>query len=246
MTFTEHLRELRSRLLRALLALGLGAVGGWLLFPWVLEVLTAPYCTALATIAPDERCALIALTPLEPFSVRIRTSLLVGLYLGGPVIFYQLWRFITPGLTPTERRYALPFVVLSQVMFTIGILFAYLIIPLGLTVLLGLGGPGIEAMVNADAYLTFFLRMALAFGLVFELPLVLVALVLAGVLDTQNLRKARPFAIVGMFTAAAFITPTVDAGTQLLVAGPMVLFYELAVAIAWLVERRRRRRERTA
>ncbi len=239
MTFTEHLRELRSRLFRAVLALAAGTAVGWVLFPWLLDVLIAPYCSAMN----DDQCRLIALTPLEPFSVRIRTSLVTGLYLGGPVIFYQLWRFITPGLTRKERRYALPFVLLSQLMFSIGIAFAYLLIPLGLNVLLRLGGTGIEAMLAADAYLTFFLRMSLAFGMVFELPLILVALVLAGVLTAAGLRKARPYAIVGFFTLAAFITPTVDAGTQLLVALPMVLFYEVATAVAWYVERRRRRRE---
>lgn len=239
MTLTEHLRELRTRLLRAAIALVVAAAAGYAVFPVVLEVLTQPYCEALGRISPGQSCNLLALDPLEPFTVRIRTSLVIGLFAGAPVILYQLWRFITPGLTPRERRYSLPFVLLGTVLFALGIVFAYWLIPQGLTVLLELGGTGIDTRLSADRYLTFFLRMSIAFGLVFLVPLVLVFLSLAGVVHVQGLRRARPFAIVGMFTLAAFITPTVDVVTQLLVAGPMVVFYELAVAVAWLIERRR-------
>jgi sec-independent protein translocase protein TatC len=242
MTLTEHLVELRSRLVRALFALGIGTVVGYLLFPQVLDYLIQPYCSVLQDLRPGDNCSLVALRPLEPFSVRIRTSLVIGLFIGGPVIFYQLWRFITPGLTSKERRYALPFVVLSQVMFAFGIAFAYLIIPQGLQVLLRLGGPGIAPLLAADEYLSFFLAMSIAFGLVFELPLVLVMLAFAGVVKASMLRRSRPVAIVLIFIAAAFITPTVDAVTLLLVAGPMVLFYELSIVLAWLIERARRRR----
>jgi sec-independent protein translocase protein TatC len=246
MTLTEHLRELRTRLVRALAAVAVGTIVGWFLFPQILDILTAPYCTAIGRLAPGESCNLVALTPLEPFSVRFRTSLMGGLFLAGPVVFTQLWRFITPGLTRRERRLTLPFVILSQLMFALGIATAYLIIPQGLTVLLGIGGPNIDTFIAADAYLTFFLAMSLAFGIVFELPLILVALALAGVVTSSGLRRARPYAIVGMFAAAAFITPTVDAGTQALVAGPMVVFYELSILIARLLERRRRRQGTTS
>jgi sec-independent protein translocase protein TatC len=242
MSLTEHLREFRSRLLRALAALAVGALVGYIVFPQILELLIAPYCTVAIDLRPDQDCALIALRPLEPFSVRLRASLVVGLFVGGPVIFYQLWRFITPGLTRTERRYAGPFVALSQIMFAVGIGFAYLVIPQGLRILLSLGGPGIEALLAADEYLSFFLAMSVAFGLVFELPLVLIFLSLAGVIQAATLRRFRPYAVVLIFIASAFITPTVDAVTLLLVAGPMVLFYELSIGAAWLIEKRRRRR----
>ena len=245
MSLTQHLVELRGRLFKALIALTVGTIAGYVVFPQVLDVLIQPYCGALVDIRPGGQCTLIALRPLEPFSVRIRTSLVIGLFIGGPVIFYQLWRFITPGLTTKERRYALPFVTLSQIMFGFGLAFAYLIIPQGLRILLSLGGPGIEAFLSADEYLSFYLAMSVAFGLVFELPLVLIFLALAGVVTTDGLRKARPFAIVAIFIAAAFITPTVDAVTLLLVAGPMVLFYELSIVAAWLIGRSRRRRATT-
>lgn len=242
MPLLEHLSELRQRLMRALIALAIGTVVGYVVFPPVLDLLIAPYCGAVVELRGQADCNLVALRPLEPFAVRLRTSLVIGLFVGGPAIFYQLWRFITPGLTTTEKRYALPFVVLSQVMFALGIGFAYLVIPQGLRILLTIGGPRIEALLAADEYLSFFLAMSIAFGLVFELPLVLISLVLVGVVSSSWLRQVRPYAVVIMFIASAFITPTVDAFTLLLIAGPMWLFYEFSILIAWLIERRRRRR----
>ncbi len=242
MTLTEHLRELRTRLFRAVIALAVGTIVGYAVFPFLLDLLIEPYCQVLD--GGRENCNLIALRPLEPFSVRIRASLMVGLFLGGPVIFYQLWRFITPGLTARERRFTLPFVVLSQVMLAAGIAFAYLIIPQALRVLLVLGGPRIEAFLSATEYLSFFLRLCLAFAIVFELPLVLIALVLVGVLRASSLRSARPYAVVAMAVLAALITPTTDAITLLLVTVPMWLFYELSVLVAYIIEKRRARRAR--
>ena len=241
MTLFEHLRELRTRLVRSLIALGLGAAVGYAIFPYLLELLIAPYCAVPSALRPEDTCSLVALTPLEPFSVRIKTALVVGLFLGGPVIFYQLWRFIVPGLTAKERRYSLPFVLTAQLLFAAGIGFAYLIVPRALGVLLQLGGPGIDALLSATDYLSFFLALCVAFGLVFELPLVLISLVLLRVLKVDGLRRARPYAIVIMAISAAFITPTTDAVTLLFVVGPSWLFYELSIAVAWFVERRRRR-----
>ncbi len=241
MSLIEHLRELRTRMFRSVLALTVGTAIGYAVFPYLLDGLIAPYCTVLAA-GGEDTCTLIALRPLEPFSVRIRTSLVIGLFIGGPVIFYQLWKFITPGLTQRERRATLPFVVLSQLMFGLGIAFAYVIIPQALGVLLSLGGPRIAPMLSATEYLSFFLAMCVALGLVFELPLVLISLTLVGVVDSGGLRKARPYAVVGMVTASAIITPTTDAVTLLLVAGPMWFFYELSTGVAWVIGRRRRRR----
>ncbi len=244
MSLVEHLVELRRRLTRAVIALGVGTVVGYLVFPQLLDLIMAPYCTVADEVRPDGTCTLVALTPLEPFSVRLKTSFVIGLFIGGPVIFYQLWRFITPGLTTSERRFALPFVASSQIMFAVGILFSYLVIPYGLRTLLGFGGPGIEPLLSASEYLSFFLTLSIAFGLVFELPLVLIFLSLVGILSSAALRKARPYAILASVVAAAFITPTNDAITLLFMAGPMVLFYEISIVAAWLIERSRRRAER--
>lgn len=243
MTLVEHLAELRDRLVRASLALIAGAIVGYLVFPAVLDVIIAPYCDVPTAYRPeaDGGCSLIATRALEPFSVRIRTSLVVGLFLGGPVIFYQLWRFITPGLTSQERRYALPFVLLSQVMFALGIALAYLVIPQGLRILLSFGGEDIAPLLGAGEYLSFVLTTAVAFGLVFEVPLVLVFLSLVGIVRAEQLRRFRPYALVLNVAIAALITPTTDAVTLLFLAVPMTLFYEAAILAAWLIERRRRR-----
>jgi sec-independent protein translocase protein TatC len=242
MTLLQHLTELRQRFVRALIALVLGTIVGYIVFPYVLTILVDPFCQAQAVLAPERDCNLVALRPLEPFSVRMKTSVVIGLFVGGPVIFYQLWRFITPGLTRKERRLALPFVVLSQVMFAVGLAFAYLVIPQGLRILLGLAGPQVETFLSVDEYLSFFLTTSVAFGLVFELPLVLIFLAMVGVITSASLRRARPYAMVAIVVAAAIITPTTDAVTLLLMAGPMALFYELSIGAAWLIERRRRRR----
>lgn len=241
MRVIEHLQELRTRVFKALLALAGGAVLGYALFPAALHLLIEPYCQALGVLQPGADCSLVALRPLEPFSVRMKSAVVIGLFIGGPVIFFQLWRFITPGLTQRERRHAIPFVVLSQVMFAAGIGFAYLIIPQGLRILLSFGGPRVETMLSATEYLSFFLTTSVAFGLVFELPLVLVFLLSVGVLEVASLRRVRPYAYVAIVAIAAVITPTTDAVTLLFMAGPMVIFYEVAIVVGVLIERARRR-----
>ncbi len=248
MTLLEHLAELRTRLFRMALALTVGAVVGYMVFPDFLDVIMRPYCdlpTALR-VTEGDGCVLLAFRPLEPFSVRMKSALVIGLFIGGPVIFYQLWRFITPGLTSRERRYALPFVVLSQVMFAFGIAFAYLIIPQGLRILLGMGGESIAPALTAAEYLSFFLTTSLAFGIVFELPLVLVFLSLVRIVSAAGLRRFRPYAVVINVIVAAIVTPTTDAVTLLFLAGPMILFYEFSIIAAWLIERSRRRREQAS
>ncbi|MEX2532461.1 MAG: twin-arginine translocase subunit TatC [Nitriliruptoraceae bacterium] len=241
MPLIEHLRELRRRATIAVFALVIGTVIGYLAFPTLLVYLIAPYCDLPSTLGASSECGLIALRPLEPFSVRIRTALVVGLFVSGPVLFMQLWRFITPGLSRHERRFVLPFVLVSQFLFACGIGFAYLVIPRALAILLALGGPLVTPMLSATEYLTFFLAMSLAFGAVFEIPLVLISLTVVGVLSAPQLRAARPYAMICMTIAAAIITPTTDAVTLLFVAGPMWFFYEFSIVIALLIGRRQKR-----
>jgi sec-independent protein translocase protein TatC len=239
MPLADHLREFRSRLLRAGAAIVAGAVVGYLAFPIGIEYLLRPYCAA---VGRGSDCELIVLGPLDPFLVRLRTAFVVGLVIGAPVLLYQVWRFVRPGLTQRERRYALPFVLLSQVMFAAGIVFAAWVIPRGLGILLELGGESISPLLGAREYLAFLLAMGVAFGVVFELPLVLAFLALAGVITADGMRRFRRYAVVINVVAAAFITPTGDAVTLLFVAGPMIVFYELAILFAWTIERARGRR----
>ncbi len=244
MTLYEHLSELRIRVTRIALALVVGTIVGYIVFPSLLDYLIGPYCAVPEAYRETTggECALVATTALEPFSLRIKTSVVFGAFITGPVIFWQLWRFIAPGLTRREKRLAAPFVFLSQLMFALGILFASYIIPLGLNVLLNIAGPRVEILLGAGAYLSFLLTTSVAFGLVFELPLVLVFMSLLGIVTSQGLRRFRPYALVLNVVLAAFITPTTDAITLFAMAGPMALFYEASIVGAWFIERSRRKR----
>jgi len=235
MPLWDHLAELRTRLIRVGIAVLIGATIGFVLFEAYFEVLLRPYC-ALAT---EEVCRVNAFRATDPITTRMRASFVVGLFLGGPVLFHQLWRFIAPGLTRRERRYSLPFVVLSQVMFGLGLAFAWWFIPRGLAVLLRLGGASIVPLLGAREYLSFLLSMAIAFGLVFELPLILVFLSAVGVITSSSLRRARRLAIVINTCIAAVVTPT-DALSLVIVAVPLIVLYEVAIAASWLIERARR------
>lgn len=243
MTLAEHLAELRTRLIRIVVAVSLGAVVGWVLFEPVFDFLTQPYCDVPGAYRPDGDCQLIVTRVLEAFSVRVRVALIIGLFIAAPVLFHQLWGFITPGLTRQERRYTLPFVVLGQMMFAAGAAFAYFVIPKGLGILLRLGGEQITTLLSAGEYFSFVLRTIVAFGLVFQVPLVIVFLSLVGLVTTAQLRRFRPYAVVANTAVAAVVTPTVDAVTMLFMAGPMILLYELAIVASWLIERARGRRE---
>lgn len=241
MTLLEHLDELRSRLVKVSLAVVVGTVFAYAFFDQVSAVLTQPYCDLdLFTEAADD-CRLRVDAPLEGFSIRVKVSMLLGLFLGGPVVFWQLWRFIVPGLTDRERRYAAPFVFVSQFLFGLGIAFAWFVLPKGLAVLSELGGENVRVDFRATEYVSFILTTSVAFGVVFLLPVVLTFLALIDVVSAAGLRTARPYAVVGAAIAAAVITPTTDPFTMMAMMAPMVIFYEVSILFAVLFERRRRR-----
>ncbi|MDQ4130339.1 MAG: twin-arginine translocase subunit TatC [Actinomycetota bacterium] len=245
MTLREHLAELRTRLVRIVLAVLAGAVVGWFLYDPVLAFLKQPYCdlpTAFRPAGPDGDCTLVVTRPLEGFAVRVKISLVIGLFIAAPVLFYQVWKFVTPGLTEKERRYTLPFVVTSQIMFLFGAVFAFYVIPKGLQILLALGGQHVSALLAAQEYFSFVLTTVVAFGIVFEVPLLIVFLAAIDLVGTSQLRRLRPYAVVGNFAVAAIVTPTVDPVSMLFMAVPMVLLYEAAIVATWMMERARRRR----
>ena len=245
MTLAEHLGELRTRLVRMLLAVALGSVAGWFLYDPVFALIKRPYCDLPSAYRDNQgECALVVTRVLEAFGVHVKVALVIGVVLAAPVIFFQIWRFIVPGLTARERRYTLPFVVLSQVMFALGAAFAYLVIPKGLEILLQMGGPDVATLLTAANYFSFILTSVIAFGLVFEIPLLIVFLAAVGVVSSALLRKYRAHAIVLNFVIAAVVTPSVDAVTMLFMAVPMVFLYEASILATWLIERSRRRRER--
>ena len=248
MPLVEHLVELRSRLVKSAVAVVVGLAIGLLVRDPVFELLISPYCqlpdqlVGTDEIFNSSECRLIATDVLTGFFLQLKAAGVVALLIAGPAVAYQIWRFVTPGLRPIERRYAIPFLLASVVFFSAGAAFAYVIIPRALAVLLNFVPDQVESLLDANAYLSFFFRMTLAFGLSFELPLALILLTLMGVISASSLRRARRYAWFGIFVAAALLTPGGDPFTMLLLAAPLIVFYEAAVLIAWLIERRRSRR----
>lgn len=252
MTLREHLTELRSRLFKSVLALVGGFVVGFTFRHQVFDLLIRPYCALPPQLRAGSQalsldgCNLVILDVLGFFFISFKAAAVVAVVLAAPVVSYQIWRFVTPGLRPVERRYALPFVVISQLLFVGGAVFSYTLVPMGLEFLLGFAGPNVVSLMDADRYLTFLLQTMIAFGIAFEFPLILITLAFMGVVTSQGLRRSRRYALFGIFAAAAIITPTQDPLTMTLLAAPLALFYEVSVLVARFVERGRRRREAEA
>ena len=236
MTLAEHIAELRSRLIKALVAVAAGAVVGFLLYDRVLDFLIQPYCDVLP---PERACRLIITDPLEGFSVRLKVSGYVGLLLASPVVFWQLWRFVTPGLHANEKRFAVPFVVSSVVLFCVGAGLAMWSFPRALDFLIAIGGEDLETFYTPGKYLSLIVFMMLAFGAGFLVPVLLTFLQLAGIVTPRRLASLRRYAIVGIFVVDAVITPSGDPVTLCAMAIPMVLLYEASILVGRLAARRR-------
>jgi sec-independent protein translocase protein TatC len=236
MTLVEHLRELRSRVLKSLLAVGIGAVVCWILYPQILDFLVQPYC--------DLRggdCSLYVTDPLEGFKTRLQISGYGGIALAMPVILWQLWRFITPGLYKHERRYAIPFVLSSVVLFAMGAALAFWTLPKALGFLIDIGGQDLQEIYSPSRYLTLITYMMLAFGIGFEFPILLVFLQMVGVLTPERLSSWRRWAIVIIFVIVAVLTPSGDPYSLIVLAIPMIIFYEISIVIGRFLRRRKAR-----
>jgi sec-independent protein translocase protein TatC len=235
MTLMDHLTELRRRLMIAAFAIFVGAVVGFLLYNRVLAHLVAPYCDVKHSIDPKASCRLVVTDPLESFSIRLKLSGYVGLILSSPVVLWQLWRFVTPGLYAREKRYAVPFVLSSIVLFLAGAALAIVTFPKTLQFFAAFGGNNLELLYTPTKYLGLLTIMMFIFGLGFEFPVLLVFLEIAHVLKWQQLAKWRRQAIVGIFVVDAIITPSGDPVTLLAMAVPMCIFYEAAILIGRFV-----------
>lgn len=246
MSLFEHLEELRSRLFKSALAVAAGFVVGFVFRELVLDVLRRPYCELPAALRTNsgitgEGCSLLVLKALDPLFISVKAAAIVAVVIAAPVVCYQVWRFVTPGLRPVERRYAIPFLLVSQLLFAGGAVLSYFLLPRGLEFLLGFAGEGLAPALSASEYISFILQTIISFGIAFELPLILIMLVLMGVLEAATLRRVRRYALFGTFVVAAIITPTQDPLTMTLMAAPLALFYEASILVARYVEWRRRR-----
>jgi sec-independent protein translocase protein TatC len=233
MTFWDHLRELRSRLIRSSVAILVGAVVGFIFNGAILDFLLVPFCEA----RPGD-CELAFLRPTEAFSVVMRIALFSGIVLAAPVLIYQLWRFVSPALTRRERRMAIPASLVLGVLFFAGVALGYWSLQRGLGFLFDFGGDNLEPVITADAYVNFALRFVLAFGIAFEFPVFMFAAAATGAVSSQRLRSGRRWAVVIILFAAAFLTPSGDPLTLLLLSTPLYLMYEITILlIRWLLKK---------
>jgi sec-independent protein translocase protein TatC len=233
MTVVEHLTELRRRIIIALIAITLGAIVCFIFSESIIKFFVEYYKNATS----GDRNSLIFLGPLDAFLTRIKVATYGGIVLALPVWLWELWRFITPGLNPKEKRYAIPFVFSSMVLFAFGALVALLTLPKALEFLLDIGGSELQPQLTADKYLSFVSLMMVAFGVAFEFPVVLVFLLLARVLTTSQLRRWRRPAIVVIVIFAAVITPSQDPYSLFFMAVPMYIFYETSIIIGRVLKR---------
>jgi sec-independent protein translocase protein TatC len=242
MTLIEHLTELRKRIIYCVIAIGVCAVVMFVLYDYVLEFLAAPYEEVTRGAEqcggdPTKGCDLVVTDPLGPFLVRLKIAGYGGIALAIPIIFWQIWRFVTPALHKHERRYAVAFLASSVFLFALGAVLAWFTVERALDFLLNVGGDSLQPFIVADKYLTLVTLMVIAFGVAFEFPLLLVGLLLARVITTAQLRAARRYAAVGITIFAAVITPSQDPFSLLFMVVPMYLFYELAIVIGRLMKR---------
>jgi sec-independent protein translocase protein TatC len=230
MTLVEHLTELRRRIIICACAIVACSVLMFALYNQVLSILSAPY----EDITHRD---LIVTGPLEPFLVRLKIAAYGGIALSIPLIFWEIWRFVTPGLHKHERRYGIAFLFSSIVLFLMGAAVAWLTLPKALDFLLGVGGDSIEPMITADKYLTLVTLMIIAFGVAFEFPLLLIFLLMTRIISTNQLRRSRRWMAVGITAFAAVITPSQDPFSLLFMAVPMYLFFEIAIVIGRVMKR---------
>jgi sec-independent protein translocase protein TatC len=240
MTLMEHLVELRSRVIKSAIAVGVGAVLAWILYPWIFDILLHPY----KQISSDRTITggrLLQTDPLEGFAVRLKIATYGGIAFAMPVILWQIWRFVTPGLYKHEKRYALPFIISAVALFAMGAGIAYWTLPKALNWLIGVGGGNLVTGFSPSKYFQLILYMMLAFGIGFEFPILLIFLQLAGIVSNEWLRKYRRHAIVTVTIVVAVATPSNDPISMLALAIPMCLFYEVAIIVGRVINRRKRK-----
>lgn len=222
----DHLEELRSRLLVSISAVLVLSIGGYFLSDRILEFLIQPvgkvYFTGVA----------------EAFAVKIKMALFFGLFAASPVVFYQAWKFIVPGLTAREARWVVPVAAALSVFFVAGAAFCfYLVVPVAVEFLLAFGTDSLVPLISVSRYISFVGWMVLGFGVVFELPVVVFLLGRLGIVSAEGLRRRRRIIIVAILIVSALITPSPDVFSQLMLAVPLYVLFELSVAVVALTGR---------
>ena len=230
MSFFEHLSELRTRII-------------WSLVPAGVGLLIALYFTnpVMRFLSRHLKTELVFTTPTEAFWTYMKVAMIMGLFIAMPVILWNVWAFVAPGLHKHERKYAAPFVIVGSLLFIGGGAFAlFVIVPFAITFLVSFGQEqGLKPMITISSYIDFILKFTLAFGVVFELPVVITLLSMIGVVTPQFLSKNRKYAVLINFIIAAILTPTPDIVNQSLMAGPLIILYEVGIICARVFGRKK-------
>ncbi|UCF90922.1 MAG: twin-arginine translocase subunit TatC [Desulfobacterales bacterium] len=238
--FTAHLEELRKRLITCFIAVGVGFVFSYFFKEKLFKILVRPLISVM-----QEGDTLIFTGLPEAFFTYLKVAFLSGLILASPLIFYQFWMFVAPGLYKNERRLLAPIVVLTSFFFIGGALFGYFVVfPWGFKFFLGFATETIRPLPSMKEYLGFSAKLLLAFGLVFELPLILTFLARLGIVSVDFLKKNRKYAILLFFTGAAILTPP-DVVTQIMMALPLMLLYEISIIGAKIFGRAKSKEDET-
>jgi sec-independent protein translocase protein TatC len=232
MTLAEHLGELRRRFLIMAVSITLFAVLAFLFYPNLLKILQDPYCSAI-----PNHCKFLVTNPLDGLTLRVKIAFFGGFLISSPIILWQVWRFVTPGLKARERRYVVLFVSSSLLFFATGIVLAYFSFGHAIHFLKSIGGSTLITEYNPNQYLTLFLLMMFIFGLMFLFPVVLVALELANIVKPAQLLRGWRYAVITITIASAVFTPSGDPLSMAALAVPLVIFYFLAIGVGKLLHK---------
>lgn len=236
MTFLEHLDELRKRILYSLIAIITTFVVAWIFREPIFQFLSQP----ILNVVPK----LVVIKPTEPFTIYLKVSFTAAIFMAIPVILIQTWLFIAPGLYRREKKYALPFLIFSTILFVLGGMFAYyIILPPALRFLLAEFGADFQHMISAVEFFDFELLIIVGMGVIFQLPILVAFLSIFGLITPRFLWKNFRYAFLIMTIVAAVVSPTTDPFNLFLWTGPMVLLYMISIAVSWIFKRRRDKTE---
>lgn len=230
MTLVEHLEELRGRLFKMLIAIVVGTIIGFIFWQPILNFLLLPLPTVVNAL-PGHGHQLIQKEIGEAFVIALKLAVAAGIALASPAVMYQLWAFIAPGLTRKEKKYAVPFMFLGGGLFLVGLAVGFVTLRYPISWLLGFGSQNFTLLLDANSYFTFVAYFLLAFGIVFELPLVLTFLSVAGIVNSRLLRQKRRYILFGLWVLSCFITPGADPYSPVIVGVSLTVLFELSVVL---------------